>query len=59
MLFVHSRKKIMTKKKKKKKKKKKNPIFFEHVTPSAVPRLIFILLTQYGHPISEPNFLKI
>ena len=31
---------------------------FEYVTPSTVPRRIFILLTQYGRQKSEPNFSK-
>ena len=34
-------------------------IFVEHVTAGAVPRRIFILLTQYGRPKNEPNFLKV
>ena len=50
MLFVYSRKKNWQKSEKKKKKKSylpTYPIFLEHVTPSAVPRHIFILLNQY------------
>ena len=52
MLFVQSRKKNWQKSPKKKNKNKKSypptyPIFSEHVTPSAVPRRIFILLNQY------------
>ena len=59
MLFVYSSQKIMTKIEK---KKKLLPTylsyFFEHVTPSAVPRRIFILLIQYGRPKYEPKVLK-
>ena len=53
----------MKKQKTKTKKKQILPTyisyFFEHVTPSAVPRRIFILLNQYWHPKHKPKFLKI
>ena len=49
MIFVYSRKKTNDKKVKKIKKPylPTSPIFLEYVTPSAVPRRIFILLNQY------------
>ena len=34
-------------------------IFFDHVTPSAVPRGIYILVNQYERPKNKPKFLKI
>ena len=34
-------------------------LFFEHVTPSAIPRHIFILLNRYGWPKNESKLLKI
>ena len=47
-VFVYSRKKTMTKKWKKKKSYLRTyPVFLEHLTCSAVPRDIFILLNQY------------
>ena len=49
--------------KKLKKKKKLLPTyvscFFEHVTPSTIPRRIIILLNQYGRPKNEAKFLNI
>ena len=59
MLFAYSRKKANDEKLKKNFIPTYLSYFLEHVTPSAVPRCISILLTQYGHPKREPNFLKI
>ena len=61
MLIVKNRKKNNDKKLKKKKKLLPTYVscFFEHVTPSTIPRRIIILLNQYGRPKNEAKFLNI
>ena len=61
MVFVKSRKGVITKNWKRNRKFLPTWLsyFFEHVTPSAIPRRVFILLNHWGRPKNEPKFLNI